>query len=43
LFNLHYRSKPGEPRYSFEFDLDGNGDINSTDLLNLRRRLGKAL
>ena len=43
LFNFHYRSKAGQPAYDFAFDLDGNGDINATDLLNLRKRLGTSL
>jgi parallel beta-helix repeat protein len=42
-FNLAYARSAGSPQYNSAFDFDGNGAINNTDLLQLRRRLGVTL
>jgi len=43
LFNARYRAVLGGLGYDRAFDFDGNGVIDSADLLVLRRRLGITL
>lgn len=43
LLRTHYRSRVGEERYDFAFDLDSDGKINRRDYLILRRRKGLSI
>ncbi len=44
-FILHFRSRIGDPRYEFAYDLDGDGDgdVDPFDYEILRRRFGSSL
>jgi hypothetical protein len=43
LLREHYRSRVGDERYDFAFDLDSDGKINRRDYLILRRRKGHSI
>ena len=43
LFRGRYRSRAGDNRYEFAYDLDGNGVIGRRDYLTLRRRAGRSI